>query len=342
MHTMKTSTKLALALMGGAGISFAARSWLRRQRRIELGGRVVVITGASSGLGLLLARKAARRGAMVVLVARDAEAIEQAARELIDEGAQATLAIPTDIADQAAVEAMIHRVIRQFGRIDVLINNAALMMVGPLESVTLDDLRNIHDVNFWGGVFCSFAALPHMRAAGGGRIGNVISIGGRIAVPHMLPYTVGKFAFSGFTRGLYPELVKDNIYVTGFYPAMIRTGGHTNALMKGDRDAEYAWFAAGDVNPITATSAHTAAERFLEAICNGDPEARVSLPARLGPIVDAIAPAWFAELNALIERSMPRPTGADELYGPAVPGGQLGGTLPQFLSRLVPEQARPG
>jgi hypothetical protein len=66
------------------------------------------------------------------------------------------------------------------------------------------------------------------------------------------------------------------------------------------------------------------------------------LPARLGPIVDAIAPAWFAELNALIERSMPRPTGADELYGPAVPGGQLGGTLPQFLSRLVPEQARPG
>ncbi|WP_161602421.1 SDR family NAD(P)-dependent oxidoreductase [Tautonia marina] len=338
---MKTRTKLALGLMAGAGLSFAARSWLRRQRHIELRGRVVVITGASSGLGLILARKAARRGAIVVLVARNAEAIEQAARELIAEGALATLAIPTDIADRTAVEAMMDRVIQQFGRIDVLINNAALMMVGPLEAMTLDDLRHLHEVNFWGGVYCSFAALPHMRAAGGGRIGNVVSIGGRIAVPHLLPYTASKFAFSGFTRGLYPELVKDRIYVTGFYPAMIRTGGHTNALMKGDRHAEYAWFAAGDVNPITATSAHTSAERFLEAICNGDPEAPVTWPARLGPIVDAIAPAWFAELNALVEHSMPEPS-ADEQNDPPIPGERLRGTVAAVLSRLVPDQAQPG
>lgn len=339
---MKTSTKLAIGLMAGAGLSYAARTWLRSRRRIELMGRVVVITGASSGLGLLLARGAARRGARVVVIARDGEAVDRVARELIDEGAVESMAVAADITDRQAVTSAIDQVISHFGRIDVLINNAAVMMVGPLESLTFDDLKNVHDVNFWGGVHCSLAVLPHMKAAGGGRIGNVVSIGGRVAVPHMLPYTVGKFAFSGFTRGLYPELVKDNIYVTGFYPAMIRTGGHTNALIKGDREAEYAWFAAGDVNPITAGSAHATADQFLEAICNGDPEAPVTLSARLGPIVDAIAPAWFAELNALINRGMPQAESADERFGPAIPGGQLGGTVPEFLSKFVPDRARPG
>lgn len=339
---MKTSTKLAVGLLAGAGLSYAARSWLRAKRRIELAGRVVVVTGSSSGLGLLIAREAARKGARVVVVARDSDAINQVAQELVAEGAPEALAIPTDIADQDAVEAMIAQVIAQFGRIDVLINNAALMMVGPLEAIDLADLRRLLDVNFWGGVYCSLAALPHMKKAGGGRIGNVISIGGRVAMPHMLPYTVGKFAFSGFSRGIYPELVKENIFVTSFHPAMIRTGGHTNALMKGDREAEYAWFAGGDVNPITASSAHVAAARFLEAICNGDPEARVSLPARLVPIVESISPAWFAEVSALIERGMPHAGSADERLGPAIPGGQLGGTTAEFLSRLVPERARPG
>jgi NAD(P)-dependent dehydrogenase (short-subunit alcohol dehydrogenase family) len=339
---MRTSTKLGLGLLAGAGVSYAARQWLRGRRRIELAGRVVVITGGSSGLGLLIARRAARRGARVVLVDLDAEGVDRAARELIDEGAPEALAIPIDIADRGAVDAMMDRVIEHFGRIDVLINNAALMMVAPLESVTLDDLRRILDVNFWGGVYCTVSALPHMRAQGGGRIGNVISIGGRIAPPHMLPYTVGKFAFSGFTRGIQSELANEQIHVTGFYPAMIRTGGHAHALFKGDRAAEYAWFAIGDVNPLTANSAGAAADRFLEAICNGDPEAPVSAAARLGPIVEAIAPGWFAELNALIERSLPRAETSQQRRGPAIPGEQIPGRLPEFLSRLVPDQARPG
>lgn len=339
---MRTSTKLGFGLLAGAGASYAARSWLRGRRRIELPGRVVVITGAANGLGLLVAREAARRGARLALVDQDAEGVDRAARELVGEGAPEALAFPMDIADRDAVEAMMAGVIGRFGRIDVLVNNAALMMVSPLESLTIDDLRRVLDVNFWGGVYCTLAALPHLRARGGGRIGNVISVGGRIAPPHMLPYSAAKFAFSGFTRGIQSELANENILVTGFYPGMIRTGGHTHALIKGDREAEYAWFAAGDVTPITASSAHAAAVRFLDAICNGDPEAPVSAAARLGPIVEAIAPGWFAELSALIERSLPRAETALQRRGPAVPGSEIPGRIPEFLSRLVPDRARPG
>ncbi|QDV35768.1 SDR family NAD(P)-dependent oxidoreductase [Tautonia plasticadhaerens] len=338
---MRTSTKLGLGLLAGVGVSYAARSWLRGRRRIELPGRVVVITGAANGLGLLVAREAARRGARLALVDQDGEGVDRAARELVGEGAPEALAVPIDVADRDAVEAMMAGVVGRFGRVDVLINNAALMMVAPLESVTLDDLRRVLGVNFWGGVYCTLAALPHMRAQGGGRIGNVVSIGGRIAPPHMLPYSAAKFAFSGFTKGIQSELADENILVTGFYPAMIRTGGHTHALIKGDREAEYAWFAAGDVTPITASSAHAAAVRFLQAICDGDPEAPVSAAARLGPIVEAIAPGWFAELNALVERSLPRAETALQRRGPAVPGSQIPGRIPEFLSRLVPDRARP-
>lgn len=339
---MNTSTKLALGILAGAGISYGARRWIRSKRRIELAGRVVVITGASSGLGLLLARHAARRGARLALVARDAEALEQVALDLIAEGAPEALPIAADVTDRGRVDAMVAQVIDRYGRIDVLINNAGIMMVGPLESWTTDDVRRVVDTNFWGAVHCTMAALPAMRAQGGGRIGNVVSIGGKVAAPHMLPYTAGKFALTGFTKALYPELANANIYVTGLYPGPIRTGGHTHAYFKGDRDAEYAWFAAGDVNPLTATSAHRIADGFLESICNGDPEAPVRLPARLQPVLDAIAPSWSAELNALIERAMPRAGSLDDIEGPAVQGRDLRGRVPEALSRIIPEGTRPG
>ena len=96
------------------------------------------------------------------------------------------------------------------------------------------------------------------------------------------------------------------------------------------------------MNPLTATSAHRIADGFLEAICNGDPEAPVSLPARLQPVLDAIAPSWSAELNALIERAMPRAGSLDEIEGPAVQGRDLRGRVAEALSRIIPEGTRPG
>ena len=339
---MRLSTKLALGLLAGAGTAYAARAWLRSRRRIELAGRVVVVTGASSGLGLLVARAAARRGARLSLVARDADALKLATRELVDGGAPEALAVPTDVTDPAAVRSMVDAVIARYGRIDVLVNVAGVMMVGPMESMTVEDMRKVVETNLWGGVNCTMAVLPHMRAQGGGRIGNVVSVGGKVAAPHMMPYTVSKFAFAGFTRSIAIELANRNIFVTGLYPGPIRTGGHTHAWFKGDREAEYAWFAAGDVNPLTATSAIRIAEGFVEAICNGDPEAPVGLPARLAPMLDGLMPSWSTELNALIDRGMPGAESSDTGQFPAVQGIDLPGSVSRFLSSLIPEPTRPG
>jgi NAD(P)-dependent dehydrogenase (short-subunit alcohol dehydrogenase family) len=135
------------------------------------------------------------------------------------------------------------------------------MLVGAEPTLKIEDLRALMDVNFWGAVYTSRAALPYMRKARFGRIANVSSIGGRFAAPHMQPYTVSKFALTGYTKSLRSEALRDNIYVTGIYPSTIRTGGHRHAWFKGNVEAEYTWFSLGDVIPGIAASVETPAEQ---------------------------------------------------------------------------------
>ena len=336
---MKTSDKALIALLAGAGATYGLKAWLRSQRRIHLDGRVVVITGGTTGLGLLLAKHAAERGADLVLAARDARDLEAAEAEVRRHGAREVLTVPTDVADADQAKALIDRAVGRFGRIDVLLNNAGIMVVGPVAAMTLDDYRSLMATNFWGAVHTTLAALPHMRGAQSGRIGNIISIGGKFAAPHMAPYIASKFALTGFTRALRDELTRDNILVTGIYPQTIRTGGHAHAWFKGDRQAEYTWFAMGDTIPGLALSADTTAVKTWKAICDGDPELLVGLPTRLAAVFDGLFPDWSAELTALIERTMPGPVNLD---GPAVQGKDLGGAIPQFLSGLIPAATRPG
>ncbi len=189
--------------------------------------------------------------------------------------------VPTDVSKPEEAERLIERTVERFGRIDVLINTAGLMLVGAEPTLTLDDMRALMDVNFWGAVYTSRAALPYMRQARFGRIANVSSIGGRFAAPPMMPYAVSKFALTGFTKGLRPEACAQHFFVTGIYPSMIPTGGHRHAWFKGDQEAEYAWFSLGDVLPMVATSAEKAARLAIRAIQGGDPEVIIGLGARL-------------------------------------------------------------
>jgi len=335
---MKTTDKLLIGLLAGAGVSYGLKSWLRSKRRIDLAGRVVVITGGTTGLGLLLAKQAAERGAVLVLAARDTRDLEAAEAEVRSHGARDVLTVPTDVADADQAQALIARTVERFGRIDVLLNNAGIMIVGPVAAMTLDDYRNLLGTNFWGAVHTTLAALPHMRAARSGRIANIISIGGRFAAPHMAPYIASKYALTGFTKALRAELTRDNILITGIYPPTIRTGGHAHAWFKGDRQAEYTWFALGDTVPGLALSADATARKAWTAICDGDPELLVGLPTRIAVVFDNLFPEWSAELTALIERSMPGPVNLD---GPAVQGKDLGGAIPGLLSRLIPAATRP-
>ncbi len=337
---MQYREKVLLGALAGAGVLWGARAWLRSRRRIDLADRVVIVTGASSGHGFLVAREAAAQGAHVVLVARDRERLQEAEAELRQVGAASVLAVPADVTDQGRVAAMVERVIGEYGRIDVLINNAGTIRVGPVEAMTLEDFRSLMATNFWGPLYTTLTVLPHMRVQRFGRIGNVVSLGGKGVMPHLLPYTASKFALTGLTEGLRAELARDNILVTGIYPSTMRTGGHRHAWFKGQQEAEYTWFALSDTLPLVSTSARHVARQLWRAVCDGDAEVVVGWPAHLAVVAQNLAPNLTAELQALVDQVLLPPS--TNLGAPAVQGQDLQGTLPNLLNRAFLASAQQG
>ncbi len=334
---MKTRDQLLIGAVAGAGLAWGARQMLRLSRRISLEDRVVIVTGASTGHGLLVARYAAQRGARLVLAARDTENLYAAEIEMTHAGARGVLAVPTDVTDREQCQYLVDLAVEKFGQVDVLINNAGIIQVGPLGSMTLLDFENAMATNFWGAVYCSMAAIPYMRQRGFGRIANVVSIGGKVPTPHLLPYTCSKFALTGFTEGLRTELAKDGILVTGVYPHLMRTGGHVHAWVGGDREAEYTLFALSDTLPIVSTSAESVARRLWQAVCDGDAEVIAGWPAVIAAKVHALFPNWSTEALTLVDRLLPKATGS----GGPVRGRDVGGRLPEILSRQIPPATRP-
>jgi NAD(P)-dependent dehydrogenase (short-subunit alcohol dehydrogenase family) len=323
--------------LAGVGLAWGARQVLRFSRRIALDGRVVIVTGASTGHGLMVARYAARHGARLVLAARDTENLYAAEIEMTHAGARDVLAVPTDVTDREQCRYLVDLAVERFGRVDILINNAGIIQVGPVEAMTLLDIESAMATNFWGAVYCTIAVVPYMRRQGFGRIGNVISIGGKVPTPHLLPYTSSKFALTGFTQALRAELTKDGILVTGIYPHLMRTGGHVHAFVKGDREAEYTLFALSDALPIVSVSAESVAQRLWRAVCDGDAEVIAGWPAVIAAKVHALFPNWTAEALALVARVLPP---ADESGVPAR-GGDVPGRLPEALSRQIPPGTGP-
>jgi NAD(P)-dependent dehydrogenase (short-subunit alcohol dehydrogenase family) len=335
---MRLTNKLLLGSAVGGAALWATRAYLRSIRRIELRDRVVVVTGASSGLGLLVAREAARRGARLAVAARDEADLARAADDLRSSGARDVLAVPTDVSKRDEAERLITRTYEHFGRVDVLINNAGVMTVGPIETQTVEDYERVLAINYWGEVYPTLAVLPIMRRQGFGRIGNVVSIGGLLAVPHMLPYTASKFALTGFTEGLRAEVAKDNILVTGIYPGTIRTGGHRHVDVKGDHEAEYAWFSLSDTVPGLSVSAEACALALWDAVLHGDPQRRVGLQTKLAVGFHDLFPEWFAELMPLVNRALPASPG--DVTG-SVKGRDIRGVVPNLTNKMVPGGTRP-
>lgn len=300
---------LTPALLVGTA-AFAASRVARRARRIDFAGRVAVIAGGSRGLGLVLARELAAEGARLALLARDAETLERARRELAEGGAE-VVALPCDIRDRAAVEAAIGQVVARYGRLDVLINDAGIIQVGPVEHMAIADFEAALAIHFWGPLYLTLAALPHLRRQEGARIVNIASIGGQLAVPHLAPYSASKFALVGLSDGLRAELAKDGIRVTTVNPGLMRTGSPPNAGFKGRRQAEYTWFAIADALPITSIDARRAARQIVDACRHGDPELTITWQAKAAILLNSLAPGLLAELMALTNRLLPDPTGPE-------------------------------
>lgn len=290
-----------------AAAAFLGWRALRRSRAVDLSGQVALVTGGSRGLGLLIARELGRQGCKVAICARDPEELERARQDILPRGAEAVMAVRCDVSDRAQVERMVEQVEAQLGHIGVLVNNASIIQVGPLDRMQLYDFQQAMDVNFWGSVYTTLAVLPGMRERGAGRIVNITSIGGEVAMPHLLPYDCAKFASVGFSEGLHAELAAAGVVVTTVIPGLMRTGGHRHAFFKGKREREYAWFAAGDQAPIIAMSAKRAAWRIVEACRRGEAVVTLTWQAKLLRVFHALLPGLTDEMMALVNRALPGP-----------------------------------
>ena len=299
------------ALFWGAaavGACALTRAAIRRSRYRGLCGKAVLITGGSRGLGLVLAREAVREGARVAICARDPEELARARADLFTRGG-VVLDVPCDLTDQDQVERMVRTVLDALGAVHVLINNAGVIEVGPAEEMTLADYEEAMRTHFWGPLYTTLAVLPDMRRRGEGRVVNISSIGGKVAVPHLLPYGASKFALVGLSEGLRAELIKDGIYVTTVCPGLMRTGSPVNATFKGQHRAEFAWFSVGASLPLLTLSAERAARKILSACKHGDAEVILSLPAKLATAFHGLFPGLTADLLGLFNRLLPGPGG---------------------------------
>jgi NAD(P)-dependent dehydrogenase (short-subunit alcohol dehydrogenase family) len=274
---MKTRNLIGVALTG-----FAAMLVMQKMRSspIDLRGQVVLITGSSRGLGFILAREFARLGCDIIICARDADELEQARAELakIRSG---VLAMPCDVSDEQQVMQLVDTATARFGRIDILINNAGIVQTAPLNAVTVQDFVDSHAVMFWGVLYPTLAVLPQMRTRRSGRIVNITSIGGKVSIPHLLPYSSAKFAATGLSAGLRAELHREGITVTTIAPGLMRTGSYLKALFKGKEAEEFTWFALADNLPILSMDAERAAHQIMEAIRRGEAERVLTVPATL-------------------------------------------------------------
>ena len=295
----------------GVGALAVARA-MRGRERFDFAGRSVLITGGSRGLGLVLARELAGAGARLTLVARDEGELQRAADDIRTRYPFAEiLTAAADVRKRYEAERAIAQAVDRHGAIDVLVNNAGVIQVGPLDHMKLGDFEDAMNTHFWGPLYMVLASLPHMRRQGGGRIVNISSIGGRVAVPHLLPYSASKFALTGLSDGLRVELLKDDIVVTTVCPGLMRTGSPVNALFKGRRPQEYAWFAISDSLPLASIDAGRAARQIVAACRRGDAELVITVQAKMAVVARAVAPELFQDAMALMNGLLPGPAAAD-------------------------------
>ena len=291
----------------GVAAGLVARSVLRRRSEMDLFGKVVLITGGSRGLGLAMAREFAAAGCKVALCARDAAELERARQDLESRGAQ-VYAARCDVTNLAEVDGLIGAVLARFGGIDILINNAGQIQVGPVREMTLADFEQAMDVMFWGVVYPTRSVLPHMLERRAGRIVNITSIGGKVAVPHLLPYDCAKFAAVGFSEGLRAELIGEGIKVVTIAPGLLRTGSYLNASFKGDAESESAWFGVGSSLPGITMEGSRAARQILNAARRGDAERILTRPAQMLARFHGMFPGATTEILGLINRLLPAGT----------------------------------
>ena len=300
-------TLTAASVAATAGLIAATRALLATP---PPPGAVVLVTGGSRGLGLALASRFARQPANLVLVARDFNELRAAQDTLLERHPHLQPEnfhlVAADLSQPAECQRAITEAFARFGRLDVLVNNAGIIDVGPIEALTAEIFEHTLRVNFLAALHTTWAALPRLlsqspapgwkrRAA----LVNISSIGGKFAVPHMLPYSAAKFALTGFSEGLHAEVRSKGIRVTTVCPGLMRTGGEDHAHFTGDAVAERAWFDFCAKTPGIATTPEHAANRIFDAVAQGRAEITITPQAWLGARFAGVFPETLQWMNGL-------------------------------------------
>jgi NAD(P)-dependent dehydrogenase (short-subunit alcohol dehydrogenase family) len=307
--TMKKSGNgLTFPLVATSLVAALACGFFSRTKRYHP-GQVAVITGGSRGLGFALAQRFGRAGMKLVLAARDGEELDRARAELLasqdvlHEGN--ILLVSCDLTDPEQARGLIDSCIAAFDRIDLLVNNAGIIEVGPFENQPLEAYDRAMRTNFFAALHTIQAALPYLldpadpeeQACRG--IVNISSIGGKVPVPHLLPYVASKFALTGFSEGLHSELRHKGVRVTTVCPGLMRTGGEVHARFTGQSSKEERWFKLSAQTPGIAASVGHAADRIYKAVQTGRAEITITPQAWLAARIVGLAPETSQILAAL-------------------------------------------
>ena len=292
-----------------------------RRAQDDLHGEVAVVTGASRGLGLLLARELAGQGCPLVICARDAAELERAADELRAAGAEVTT-VACDVTDEATPQLLIDTAVQRYGRLDILVSNAGVIQVGPVQAAQIGHYEMAMNTMALAPARLALTALPVMRRQGHGRIVTIGSIGGKISVPHLLPYSTAKFAAIGFSEGLRAELGRGPVTVTTVVPGLMRTGSHLQARFTGQPSKEFTWFSLGASLPLVSMDAERAARQIIAAVRQRRAEIILTPAGQLVSRAAGIVPGMTSEILHLVQRlALPAPSGepgaavADEAQG---------------------------
>ncbi|BCM92106.1 oxidoreductase UcpA [Abditibacteriota bacterium] len=310
---------------------------MRGRAAVDFRGRTILISGGSRGLGLNIARQFAQEGANLVLLARDVDELKDAKKELEGTGVK-VLTIVGDVTQKSECENAVKAASERFGSLDALVNNAGVIQIGPLEHMDDDDFKAAIDLHIWGPLHLSRAALPYLKRGRVGRIANIASFGGLVAVPHMAPYAVSKFGLVGLSDAMRHEVAKDGVRVTTVCPGIIRTGSHVQAKFKGHHKAEYRIFKLGAISPL-AVNATVAAKLIVDAMRYGDPFLTFPAPIGWAALLYRAFPNLAGTVLAVMTRLMPGPTdhsGDEALSGIQLESGAGNVPLASIADKAVP------
>ncbi len=301
---MSTPARATVALLTiGAALVAATRTRTPKKTSF-FEHKHVVVTGGSRGLGFVLTRMLLAAGARVTICGRSDESLAAAAATLAAFG-DALTALRCDVRDEAACRAFLAAAVEHAGPIDILINNAGVIEVGPFADQTLADYREAMDTHFWAQLYTMLAVLPAMRARRSGQIVNIASVGGVIGVPHLAPYSASKFAQVGLTQALAAEVAADGVTITSVQPGLMITGSPGHAIFKGRRRSEYAWFTLSDANPLLAVSVDAAARTIVAAIRQRRYQVTIGWTAQCARLANALLPQTTTRALALAARLLP-------------------------------------